>query len=276
VAAAAVLGACGGSGGEEVVDSIELTPTTTIDFADGALIRNEGVVLDPDGVPVTTLATTTTSIDPAAPTTVVTDTATTTTIGDNTTATTTAAGDTTATTIADNTTATTVADNTTATTDPADDDTTTSGSASASTPIDGSALEARQGLIVIDGVSFPFETSLCEVESDLVVIIGTGISSDGDSFETGIVVDQIDVDRDGTLDPVIEVSVDLDGVVDTGTDVAEFSASNVDTSGGAGNTAVNYRIDGTRISGDGRMIDFNGVAFPTNDPRPMRFEALCG
>lgn len=34
--------------------TVEPAPTTTIDLADGALIRNDGVTLDGDGVPVTT------------------------------------------------------------------------------------------------------------------------------------------------------------------------------------------------------------------------------
>ena len=53
VTVAVGLAACGSADDTDVAVSVEPAPTTTIDLADGALIRNEGVTLDADGVPVT-------------------------------------------------------------------------------------------------------------------------------------------------------------------------------------------------------------------------------
>lgn len=274
VTVAVGLAACGGADDTDVTVSVEPGPTTTIDLADGALIQNEGVTLDADGVQVTSGADAAEEAGAETiPNTRAADAVTDTAAGGDTVATDTGSGG-----AADNSGGTASADGSTdgSAGGTASDGATTGGTADAGGGTGARSIDPGQGLIVINGVSYPFDIAICEFESDAIEIVGGGVSSDGAGFEADIFYEGADIDDDGTVDSVLEVSVLVDVPLGAdGDSVPEFSVFDVTTSSSGSDSVLTFEITGSRISGSGTIEDFNGVAFPADRPGPMTFDASC-
>ncbi len=246
------LAACGGADDADVVLSVEPASTTTIDLADGAFIKNDGVTLDGNGVPVTTV-----TVDPADDTGASTTLATTTLPSDASVATDTGSGE----------------DN--GSTGDASGGATTGGTATSGGGA-GTTLGPASGLIVINGVSYPFETTVCDISDGSIEISGGGIASDNAGFAVDIFFDGADIDGDGTADTVLEISVLVD--VPAGADgdsVPEFSVFDITTSSSGDDSVLTFEVTGSGISGSGTIDDLNGVAFPADSPAPMTFAVRC-
>lgn len=250
-----LLAACGGSDPSAELSSAPVADTAAIDYADGAFVANDGSAEPGADAPAATDASSPGGTaadgggddDPAtaASTTVAADGG-----GGN------GGGGATGTTAAPSG-STTV---------------TTAGGTTGSS----SQLAVGTGIVQIGDVMYPFVAEECEIDSLGFFLFGYGTSSAGDPVEVDISGDTDDVDGDGTPDVNFDMYVvpDLDAG-DSVSSLPDFFASKVETSTYTEGEDVELVITGTTVSGSGPIEDFNGVAIPIGETRPMTFEVRC-
>ncbi len=268
-----VSGACGGSAGTDPVDSVDTVAPTTIDLADGLFQRtdgDDGDVGDDAGddrdAPVTTESV----------------------VG---------SGDFVGDTTTGNTATTGGSDDggTDGTDGSLDDETTTDGESTATDAGGGSTgtvaaggsgtttaagpaskqAGPNQGVIVIGDQEFVFATSSCSISPTSIEVEGTGTSADSSTFEAGIYLEQFDFDADGRDDTQFVIAVEPDPAAAGAADVPDFYLEKIDSAGVTSGEDVTFTVEGTRLRGSGSITDFNGVAFPVDQPGPITFDVCC-
>jgi hypothetical protein len=134
------------------------------------------------------------------------------------------------------------------------------------------------GVVTIDGADVTFEaTGVCISQGEDFVAEGLGQTSDGEPAWVGISASVDDLDGDGEPDHTVDVTVEVGKIELFGSgpdDAPNYSASYIEAYASP-DTVIEYELADGRISGSGRIQDFNGVAIPFGESAEMTFEASC-
>lgn len=134
------------------------------------------------------------------------------------------------------------------------------------------------GVVTIDGVDWTFEAEVCIAQGGSLVVTGPGSSSDGTlGFVDVSVETEEDIDSDGEVDESVTVSVEVGKTEMFGSgpdDQPDWYAA-VTAFGGVETREFEYQLSDGRITGEGTIQDFNGVAIPFGESVPFSFEAGC-
>jgi hypothetical protein len=130
------------------------------------------------------------------------------------------------------------------------------------------------GVVTIDGVPWTYTAEVCIAQDLDFIAAGPGESPDGTPAWIDVTASgDFDVDGDGENDRIVDVYVTVGqtGMFGGGSeDDPDYAASSMFSEG------LTFTLDGGRISGSGEIEDYNGIAIPYGERRPVTFEAACG
>jgi hypothetical protein len=91
-----------------------------------------------------------------------------------------------------------------------------------------------------------------------------------------LILESLDIDGDGDDDFSFDVAIEPDAGPDVDLDtLPDFYAIKVESDDFTQGQDIAVTLDGSHLFGSGPIEDFNGIAIPEGESRPMTFDATC-